>query len=95
MLQQQVDDVGVSLLRRLVEGSVAALQGTNRSTVNSLAAALMLTLTGYLGLGVDLGLSLQQEVDHLDVAIVTGHVQGGVAQLRMKQQQMNHRSTTF
>lgn len=27
-MQQQVDDVGVSLLRRLVEGSVAALQET-------------------------------------------------------------------
>lgn len=68
-----------------------------RPTVNSLTEALMLMLTvmGYLGLGVDLSLSLQQEVDHLDVAIMTGHVQRGVAQLGTEQQQMNHSSTTF
>ena len=36
----------------------------------------------YLGLGVDLCLVLKQEVDHLDVAIVTGHVKRSVTQLR-------------
>lgn len=57
---------------------------------------LMLTLTGYLGFGVDLGnASLQQEVDHLDVAIVTGHMQRSVTQLGAEQQQMNHRLMTF
>lgn len=39
-----------------------------------------------LGLGIDVGLGLQQEVDHLGVAVVTGQVQGGVAQLRTEQQ---------
>lgn len=38
-------------------------------------------LNGYLGLSVDLCLIFQQEVDHLDVAIVTGHVERSVSQL--------------
>ena len=37
---------------------------------------------GYLGLSVDLRLVFQQEADHLYVAIVTGHMERSVTQLR-------------
>lgn len=36
----------------------------------------------YLGFSVDLGLVFQQEVDHLHVAVVTGHMERSVTQLR-------------
>lgn len=35
----------------------------------------------YLGFSVDLGLVFQQEVDHLHVAVVTGHMERSVTQL--------------
>lgn len=35
----------------------------------------------YPGLAVDMCLLLQQKLDHLDVAVVTGHVQRGVSHL--------------
>ena len=38
-------------------------------------------LNVYLGLSVDLRLIFQQEVDHLYVAIVTGHMERSVSQL--------------
>lgn len=38
----------------------------------------------YLGLSVDLGLVFQQEVDHLHVAIVTGHMERSVSQLMIE-----------
>lgn len=40
-----------------------------------------LLLNGYLGLSVDLRLIFQQEIDHLHVAIVTGHMERSVSQL--------------
>lgn len=88
MVQQQVDDVGVSLLRRLVKGRVAALHKTRPRSVCRLMShkytrASQRPADGrYLGLGVDLGLTLQQEVDHLHVAIVTSHMEGAVSQLK-------------
>lgn len=36
------------------------------------------------GLAVDIGLLLQKELHHLDVAIVTAYVEGSVAHLREK-----------
>lgn len=39
------------------------------------------TINDYLGLSVELRLILQQEVDHLHVAIVTGHMERSVSQL--------------
>lgn len=38
-------------------------------------------ISGYLGLCVDLRLIFHQEIDHLHVAIVTGHMERGVSQL--------------
>lgn len=75
MLEEQVDDVGVALLRRLVERSVSIL-GTHSTTVrkqNTLGAAHQ-RLASYLGFAVDPRLVLNQEVCHFCVAIVTGHM---------------------
>lgn len=88
VVQQQVDDVGVSLLRRLVKGRVVALHKTQPRSARRLLSHKYTPATQrpaygrYLGLGVDLGLTLQQEVDHLHVAIVTGHMEGAVSQLK-------------
>lgn len=88
VVQQQVDDVGVSLLRRLVKGRVATLHKTQPRSARRLMSHKYTPVTRrpadgrYLGLGVDLGLTLQQEVDHLHVAVVTGHMEGAVSQLK-------------
>lgn len=39
------------------------------------------TINDYLGLSVELRLILQQEIDYLHVAIVTGHMERSVSQL--------------
>lgn len=39
---------------------------------------------GYLGLSVDLRLIFQQEIDHLHIAIVTGHMERSVSQLMIQ-----------
>lgn len=93
MVQQQVDDVGVSLLRCLVKGRVAALHKRQLQSARHLMFHKYTPVTQrpadgrYLGVGVDLGLTLQQEVDHLHVAIVTGHMEGAVSQLKEDSQE--------
>lgn len=49
----------------------------------------------YLGLSVDLRLILQQEVDHLHVAIVTGNVKRGVSQLTTKTREYKYLFSLF
>lgn len=83
VVQQQVDDVCVALLGSLMEGGVTVLGGGAEQLDSGVLVLKWLKRTSpsYLCPRVDLCLVLQQEIHHFHVAIVTGHVQGGVSQL--------------
>lgn len=87
VVQQQVDDVCVALLGSLMEGGVTVLGGGGDRLESGVLVlkSLKRTLPSYLCPRVDLCLILQQEINHFHVAIVTGHMQGGVSQLGSKE----------
>lgn len=94
MMQQQVDDVCVSLLCSLMQRCVTVLQGRDkvsentgnqthpqRQTSSDVQPKRYENMGSYLRLSVDLCLVFQQEVHHLHVAIVTGHMKWSVSKL--------------